>query len=121
LPRRTGTISPDFAEFIAENVAMVAKRKEGELKPACGEQEYEVHWEDLPLSCPTPEMKVWNAHPRQYVPVHRSGREACEYCGAVFVLHDPDPDQPMPMFDNQELEDAFRRAQQRVRDSQGRD
>lgn len=98
---------------------MVAKRKEGELGPACQQEEYEVSWEDLPLSCPTPEMRVWNAHPRVYVPVHRSGREACEYCGAVFVLRDPDPDQAMPMFDNTEIEDAFRRAQQRVRDQRG--
>ena len=47
------------------------------------------------------------------------GARACEYCGAVYVLRDPDPDQPMPMFDNTEIEDAFRRAQQRVRDERG--
>jgi len=97
---------------------MVAKRKEGELKPACQQQEYEVGWEDLPLSCPTPAMKVWNAHPRVYIPVHRSGREMCAYCGAVYTLRDPDPEQPMPLFDNAEIENAFRRAQQRVREEQ---
>lgn len=100
---------------------MVAKRKAGELDPACENEVYEVSWEDLPLSCPTPAMAVWNAHPRVYIPVHRSGREMCEYCGAEFVLRDPEPDQPMPMFDNYEIEEAFRRAQQRVRDERGLD
>lgn len=95
---------------------MVAKRKSGELEPSCDQDVYEVGWEDLPLSCPAPWMTVWNAHPRVYIPVHRSGREMCEYCGAEFVLRDPDPDQPMPMFDNMEIEDAFRRTQQRIRD-----
>ncbi len=99
---------------------MIAKRKQGTLEPASEQQEYRVRWEDLPLSCPTAAMQVWNAHPRVYVPVHRSGREMCEYCGAVYVLEDPDPDQPMPMFDNGEIEDRFRRAQQRVRDAGGK-
>ena len=76
---------------------MIAKRKQGTLEPASEQQEYRVRWEDLPLSCPTAAMQVWNAHPRVYVPVHRSGREMCEYCGAVYVLEDPDPDQPMPV------------------------
>lgn len=96
---------------------MVAKRKSGQLEPCCTEKVYEVSWEDLPLSCPTPEMKLWNAHPRVYLPIHRSGEAMCEYCGAKYVLKDPDPDQPMPNFDSTEFEDHFRRAQARVRDA----
>lgn len=96
---------------------MVAKRKPGELKPSCSERIYEVSWDGLPLSCPTPDMEVWNAHPRVYLPIHRSGEAMCEYCGTRYVLRDPEPDQPMPHFDNTEIEDRFRRAQQRVRDA----
>jgi len=96
---------------------MVAKHKPGQRMPSCEDKVYQVGWEDLPLSCPTPEMEVWNAHPRVYLPIHRSGEAMCEYCGARYVLSDPDPDQPMPHFDNTEIEDRFRRAQQRVRDT----
>ena len=96
---------------------MVAKRKPGPPKPSCMEKVYEVGWEDLPLSCPTPEMSVWNAHPRVFLPIHRSGESMCEYCGAHYRLKDPEPDQAMPHFDNTEIEDRFRRAQQRVRDA----
>lgn len=98
---------------------MVAKRKSGELESACDREVYEVGWEDLPLSCPAPWMKVWNAHPRVYLPVHRSGREMCEYCGAEFVLRPPQPDQPMPQFDNTEIESRFRQAQAEARDTAG--
>lgn len=96
---------------------MVAKRTPGELKPSCSESVYEVNWEDLPLSCPAPWMKVWDAHPRVYLSIHRTGEAMCEYCGARFVLNDPDPDQPMPRFDSTELEDYFRQAQAKVRDA----
>lgn len=96
---------------------MVAKRAPGELKPSCSETRYEVGWEDLPLSCPAPWMKVWNAHPRVYLPIHRGGEAMCEYCGARYVLRDPEPDQPMPVYDSTELEDYFRQAQQAVREA----
>jgi uncharacterized Zn-finger protein len=96
---------------------MVAKRKPDPASPSCREKVYEIGWEDLPLSCPTPEMTVWNAHPRVFLPIHRSGEATCSYCGSRFVLKDPAPDQPMPQFDNTEIEDRFRRAQQRVRDA----
>lgn len=58
------------------------------LRPANTETRYVVRREDLPLSCPTPEMALWNSHPRVYLPVDRSGQETCPYCGAVFVLED---------------------------------
>ena len=56
------------------------------LKTANAEQSYTVTEADLPLSCPMPDMKLWNSHPRVYLPIHKSGREKCPYCGAVFVL-----------------------------------
>lgn len=50
---------------------------------------HEVRRSDLPLSCPTPSMALWNAHPRVYLPIEAEGGEStCPYCGAVYVLVD---------------------------------
>ena len=56
------------------------------LSPANTQKQYAVVASDLPLSCPTPEMALWNSHPRVYLPIEKSGRETCPYCGAVYVL-----------------------------------
>lgn len=50
------------------------------------ERHYEVTRADLPLSCPTPAMKLWNSHPRVYLPIEAEGRAQCPYCSAVFTL-----------------------------------
>jgi uncharacterized Zn-finger protein len=52
------------------------------------ERRYDVHRADLPLSCPTPAMALWNSHPRVYLPLEDDGEAACPYCGARFVLID---------------------------------
>jgi uncharacterized Zn-finger protein len=57
-------------------------------QPASTQKEYHVTRADLPLSCPTREMELWNAHPRVYLPIEATGREACPYCGAQFILDD---------------------------------
>lgn len=58
--------------------------------PANAEKRYTVSRADLPLSCPTPEMALWNSHPRVYLPIDKEpgGECACPYCGTVFVLVD---------------------------------
>ena len=58
--------------------------------PANAEKRYTVSRADLPLSCPTPEMALWNSHPRVYLPIDKeaNGECACPYCGAVYVLVD---------------------------------
>lgn len=61
---------------------------EKEKIQANAEKKYTVTRADLPLSCPTPEMKLWNSHPRVYLPIAKTGREQCPYCGAVFTLKD---------------------------------
>jgi len=53
---------------------------------ACEKKCYEVKASDLPLSCPTDEMALWNAHPKVYLPIEKTGEETCPYCGAKFVL-----------------------------------
>jgi len=54
--------------------------------PANTERVYQVKKSDLPLSCPTPEMVLWNAHPRVYLPIEKTGQATCPYCGARFEL-----------------------------------
>lgn len=56
------------------------------LTAANTERLYHVGRDDLPLSCPTPEMKLWNSHPRVYLPIEKTGRARCPYCSAEFVL-----------------------------------
>jgi len=57
-------------------------------RPANAEQRYTVSRDELPLSCPTPEMSLWNSHPRVYLPIEKTGEAKCPYCGADFVLED---------------------------------
>ena len=47
---------------------------------------YEVSRADLPVSCPLPDMMVWNSHPKVYLPIEATGKAKCPYCSAVFVL-----------------------------------
>lgn len=59
-----------------------------ESQPANTERSYQVKREQLPLSCPTPAMALWNSHPRVYLPIEATGSARCPYCGAMFVLED---------------------------------
>jgi uncharacterized Zn-finger protein len=52
------------------------------------ERRYEVKRSELPVSCPTPAMALWNSHPRVYLPLEENGHARCQYCGADFVLVD---------------------------------
>ena len=58
------------------------------LENANTQREYEVRPADLPLSCPTPEQKLWNSHPRVYLPVEETGSAICPYCSASYRLVD---------------------------------
>lgn len=58
------------------------------LDTASTAQEYEVHRADLPLSCPTPGQKLWNSHPRVYLPIEETGTALCPYCSARYTLVD---------------------------------
>jgi uncharacterized Zn-finger protein len=54
--------------------------------PANAENRYTVTRADLPLSCPMPEMTLWNSHPKVYLPVEANGTAKCPYCGAQYTL-----------------------------------
>lgn len=46
----------------------------------------EVGSADLPLHCPMPDMLLWNAHPRVYLPIEQKGEALCPYCGTLYRL-----------------------------------
>jgi len=58
------------------------------LESANTELEYEVSRADLPLSCPTLEQKLWNSHPRVFIPIEQTGTAICPYCSARYRLVD---------------------------------
>lgn len=53
---------------------------------ASAQKNYVVHSHELPLSCPTDAMELWNAHPKVYLPIEKTGVEVCPYCGSRFIL-----------------------------------
>ena len=52
------------------------------------ETRVDVKRTELPLSCPLPDEKLWNAHPRVYLPIEDSGEASCPYCGTHYMLAD---------------------------------
>ena len=56
------------------------------LIPANAAMRYEVTRDDLPLSCPMPDMYLWNSHPRVFLPIEKTGWAKCPYCGAEYTL-----------------------------------
>jgi uncharacterized Zn-finger protein len=58
------------------------------LETASTHKSYQVRREDLPLSCPMPSQKLWNSHPRVYLPIEESGTASCPYCSARYTLVD---------------------------------
>lgn len=46
----------------------------------------EIEPTQLPLHCPLPEHSVWNAHPRVFLPIEKTGEAACPYCGTHYKL-----------------------------------
>ena len=46
----------------------------------------EVTAADLPLHCPMPSMLLWNAHPRVFLQIEKSGEALCPYCGTQYTL-----------------------------------
>ena len=56
------------------------------IKRASTAARYDVSSADLPLSCPMPDMRLWDAHPRVYLPIEKTGHALCPYCGSEFFL-----------------------------------
>ncbi len=59
-----------------------------QTKQACTRKRYEIQPEQLPLSCPLPTQRLWDAHPRVYLPIEETGFAVCPYCDAEYELKD---------------------------------
>ena len=46
----------------------------------------EITDKDLPLHCPLPSQKLWNTHPRVFLPVEQTGEARCPYCSTLYRL-----------------------------------
>jgi uncharacterized Zn-finger protein len=44
----------------------------------------EITAADLPLHCPLSSQKLWNTHPRVYLPVEELKEARCPYCGTLY-------------------------------------
>lgn len=53
---------------------------------ANAQSKYQVSAQDLPLSCPMPQMALWNSHPRVFLAIEATGWAKCPYCGAEYTL-----------------------------------
>lgn len=60
------------------------QKKQSEI--ACEKKVVHLTQRDLPLCCPMPEMILWNAHPRVYLPIEKTGQAVCPYCGTKYIL-----------------------------------
>lgn len=54
---------------------------------ANAQMEYVITPDDVPLSCPMPQMALWNSHPRVYLPIEKTGWAKCPYCAAEYRLN----------------------------------
>lgn len=52
----------------------------------CTKRRYIVSREDLPVCCPMEPYRLWDAHPRVYLPIEEEGRAVCPYCEAEYIL-----------------------------------
>ena len=62
--------------------------KNPDLATASTSQTSEARRADLPLSCPTPEQRLRNAHPRVFLPIEKTGEAPCPYCSTHHRLVD---------------------------------
>jgi uncharacterized Zn-finger protein len=64
----------------------MSKNTEMRAKQACTQRCYIISEKDLPLACPPRNRRVWDAHPRVYLPIEELGQVLCPYCGAKYIL-----------------------------------
>jgi uncharacterized Zn-finger protein len=56
-----------------------------EKKP-CTHREEIITPKDLPLSCPRPNERLWDGHPRVYLEIEKLGYIDCPYCETKYIL-----------------------------------
>lgn len=55
-------------------------------KQGCTTQRHEITEQDLPLCCPMADQRVWDGHPRVYLPITKTGEVTCPYCETHYTL-----------------------------------
>lgn len=53
---------------------------------ACTERVIIVSHADIPLACPSRHLRIWDAHPRIYLPIETTGEVICPYCSTRYIL-----------------------------------
>jgi uncharacterized Zn-finger protein len=58
------------------------------LPTELNQKHVEVTATDLPLHCPLPSQKLWNTHPRVFLPILDAAdhQTRCPYCGTMYKL-----------------------------------
>lgn len=59
------------------NAGSKAIRVEVKIKPSM-----------IPLSCPMPNMSLWDMHPKVYLPFNEHNLAVCPYCDTYYVVAD---------------------------------
>jgi len=70
------------------NPDTAATASNSNLKQPNAANQYQVSRDDLPLHCPMDGMRLWDSHPRVYLPIAETGQARCPYCGAIYTLKD---------------------------------
>ena len=65
--------------------ALKTKDLHGDATPN-SERKVSVTRDQLPLHCPLASMSLWNSHPRVFIPIEKTGKARCPYCGTDFEL-----------------------------------
>ncbi|MDQ8038982.1 MAG: zinc-finger domain-containing protein [Rickettsiella sp.] len=58
------------------------------LSRSSAKQFCEITAKSLPLSCPLPTNRLWDGHPRVYLPITKTENVTCPYCGTEYLLKD---------------------------------
>ena len=56
------------------------------LEQGCTRRRYEIGPQQLPLCCPLDDQRLWDAHPRVYLPIEKKGYITCPYCDSEYIL-----------------------------------
>lgn len=55
-------------------------------KVACNDRQIVVNKKELPIACPGEDRALWSAHPKVYLPIEKTGKATCPYCGCLYIL-----------------------------------
>lgn len=58
-------------------------------KEPCAQKKQVIRVSELPLCCPMPNQRLWDGHPRVYLPIETMGSVDCPYCETHYFLDDP--------------------------------